>query len=103
MKILITSYPNEGRKLRSFLTALLKKKLIISAKVLNYAKSYTLVEGKVQKEEQKLVLLSFPESKEEALFSLIQQLHPHNNLEYSTFSPESVDTGSLKKLEELGN
>lgn len=103
MKILITSYPNEGRKLRSFLTALLKKKLIISAKVLNYAKSYTLVEGKVQKEEQKLILLFFLESKEEALFSLIQQLHPDKNLEYLTFTPESLDPACLKKLEELGN
>lgn len=100
MKILITSYPNEGRKLRSFLTALLKKKLIFSAKVINYAKSYTLVVGKVKKEERKLILFSFPKAKEEALLAFIAQLHPDQYPEWSILAPESVDDSSLKQLYE---
>ncbi len=101
MKLLLTTYPNDGRKLKQFLTALLKKKLIFSAKVINYAKSYTLVAGKIQKEERKLMLLSFPKVKEEALLAFISQLHPNQHPELTILRPEYVDEAYLKELYEV--
>lgn len=64
MKILLMTYPNDGRKLKQLITALLKKKLIACANVMNYAKSYYLREGKIKKDEEKLILIKFPKEKE---------------------------------------
>ena len=58
------TYPNDGRKLKQLITALLKKKLIACANVMNYAKSYYLREGKIKKDEEKLILIKFPKEKE---------------------------------------
>lgn len=66
--MLFFAVPNEWKKLRQLLTALLKKKLIISAKVLNYTKDYRLSpEGKIIKTEQKLLILNTEKEKNEIL------------------------------------
>jgi len=66
--MLFFAVPNEWKKLRQLLTALLKKKLIISAKVLNYAKDYRLSsEWKIIKTEQKLLILNTEKEKTEIL------------------------------------
>lgn len=66
--MLFFTVPNEWKKLRQLLTALLKKKLIISAKVLNYAKDYRLSsEWKIIKTEQKLLILNTEKEKNEIL------------------------------------
>ncbi|PZM86438.1 MAG: hypothetical protein DLD55_05670 [candidate division SR1 bacterium] len=96
MKLLLTSYPNDGRKLRQFLTALLKKKLIISAKVMNYAKSYTLVEGKIQKEEEKLIFIKFSKEKESEVLNFIKKLHPYEIPQLIILNAQFVDENYLK-------
>lgn len=96
MKILLTTYPNEGRKLRQLVTALLNKKLIACANVMNYAKSYYLREGGIKKDEEKLILMKFPEEKEAELFSFIKKLHPYKIPELIVLNPESVDEHYLK-------
>ena len=66
--MLFFTVPNEWKKLRQLLTALLKKKLIISAKVLSYTKDYRLSpEGKIIKTEQKLLILNNEKEKNEIL------------------------------------
>ncbi len=66
--MLFFTVPNEWKKLRQLLTTLLKKKLIISAKVLNYTKDYRLSpEGKIIKTEQKLLILNTEKEKTEIL------------------------------------
>ncbi len=100
MKILLTTYPNEGRELRQLLTALLKKKLIACANVMNYAKSYYLREGKIKKDEEKLILMKFPEEKASELFSFIKKLHPYEIPELIVLNPESVDENYLKWFQE---
>ena len=66
--MLFFTVPNEWKKLRQLLTTLLKKKLIISAKVLNYTKDYRLSpEGKIIKTEQKLLILNTEKEKNEIL------------------------------------
>lgn len=96
MKILLTTYPNEGRKLRQLMTALLKKKLIACANVMNYAKSYYLREGKIKKDEEKLILMKFPKEKESELLPFIKKLHPYEIPELIVLNPESVDENYLK-------
>ncbi len=100
MKILLTTYPNEGREPRQLLTALLKKKLIACANVMNYAKSYYLREGKIKKDEEKLILMKFPEEKASELFSFIKKLHPYESPELIVLNPESVDENYLKWFQE---
>ena len=56
--MLIASTPIEGRKLRQIITALLKSGAAQKITRINYAKSYTLVENKLIKQEQKLLLIS---------------------------------------------
>lgn len=66
--MLFFAVSNEWKKLRQLLTVLLKKKLIISAKILNYAKDYRLSpEGKIIKTEQKLLILNTEKEKNEIL------------------------------------
>ena len=96
MKILLTTYPNEGRKLRQLMTALLKKKLIACANVMNYAKSYYLREGKIKKDEEKLILMKFPKEKESELLPFIKKLHPYEIPELIVLNLESVDENYLK-------
>lgn len=98
MKILLMTYPNDGRKLRQLITALLKKKLIACANVMNYAKSYYLREGKIKKEEEKLILMKFPKEKESELLSFIKKLHPYEIPELIVLAPDAVDAAYLNRL-----
>lgn len=101
MKILLTTYPNEALKLRQLLTTLLKKKLIACANVMNYGKSYFLREGKIAKEEEKIILMKFPAAKEQELMSLIKELHPYEIPELIVLNPESIDNDYLKRGKEV--
>ena len=92
------TYPNDGRKLRQLITALLKKKLIACANVMNYAKSYYLREGKIKKEEEKLILMKFPKEKESELLSFIKKLHPYEIPELIVLAPDAVDAAYLNRL-----
>ena len=96
MKILLTTYPNDGRKLKQLITALLKKKLIACANVMNYAKSYYLREGKTKKDEEKLILMKFPKEKESELLPFIKKMHPYEIPELIILNPESVGENYLK-------
>ena len=79
--MLFFAVPNEWKKLRQLLTALLKKKLIISAKVLNYTKDYRLSpEGKIIKTEQKLLILNTEKEKNEIL-TFAHKMTPSFSLE----------------------
>lgn len=80
MKTLLMRYPNEGKKLRQVITILLKKNLIQSAEVLNYGKHYTLLDNKIVKTEQKMVVFSLEEDKVEAFLSFLKKLEAAKDL-----------------------
>lgn len=86
-KITLTC-PNDGRKLRITLTALLKKGLISDARVQNTIKHYTLRDKKVQKEEKKLIIFWVQAEKKDQLFALFSQI-----------SGWSLENGSLQLLD----
>ena len=98
MKILLMTYPNDGRKLKQLITALLKKKLIACANVMNYAKSYYLREGKIKKDEEKLILMKFLKEKESELLPFIKKLHPYEIPELIVLAPDAVDAAYLNRL-----
>ena len=98
MKILLMTYPNDGRKLKQLITALLKKKLIACASVMNYAKSYYLREGKIKKDEEKLIFIKFPKEKESELLPFIKKLHPYEIPELIVLAPDAVDAAYLNRL-----
>lgn len=57
--MLIFFYKNEGRKLKQIITWLLKSWAATKIRRLNYAQSYTLHENKIQKEEEKAVIVEY--------------------------------------------
>ncbi|MDR2541784.1 MAG: hypothetical protein LBD11_08880 [Candidatus Peribacteria bacterium] len=52
---MLISFPNDGRKLKKLITGVLKAKLALEIKRMNYLQSYTLVENTVEKKEEKLL------------------------------------------------
>lgn len=76
---LLLSYPNSGRELRRFITALLKKWVATTIKRINYTKSFSLDEHwKIIKQEEKTLLITTTQGNLEKSISLIQTLHPHS-------------------------
>ncbi|MBQ9554380.1 divalent-cation tolerance protein CutA [bacterium] len=82
------------------MTALLKKKLIACANILNYAKSYYLWEGKIKKDEEKFIMIKYPKGKEEELLNFIKKLHPYKIPELIILNPEKVDGNYLEWIHE---
>ncbi len=91
MKILLTTYPNDWRKLKNLITALLKKKLVACCNIINYWKSYYLQENKIKKDEEKIIFMKYPKEKETELLNFIKKNHPYEIPELVVLSPESVD------------
>lgn len=100
MKILLTTYPNDWRKLRNLITALLKKKLVACCNVINYWKSYYLWENKIKKDEEKIIFIKFPKEKEWELITFIKKNHPYKIPELVILNPESVDENYLNRIYE---
>jgi hypothetical protein len=62
--MLIFFYKNDGRKLRQIITWLLKSWAATKIRRINYAQSYTLHDNKIQKTEEKAVIIEYiPENK----------------------------------------
>ena len=66
--------PNEWRKLKNLIMAVLKKGLCEDITVLNYAKSYTLQEKKLIKTEKKLISFHYSQWEEEKIITFIEQV-----------------------------
>ena len=66
--------PNEWRKLKNLIMAVLKKGLCEEIVVVNYAKVYSLQEKKLVKKEKKLISLSVDPLNEEKIISFIEQV-----------------------------
>lgn len=57
--MLIFFYKNDGRKLKQIITWLLKSWTATKIRRMNYIQSYTLHENKIQKEEEKAVIVEY--------------------------------------------
>jgi len=74
--MLVISYPNDGRKLRYFINVLLKSRLATEIKRFNYVKSYKIVDKKIVKFEEKILLILFDKEKKDKLVTMIKKQHP---------------------------
>lgn len=62
--MLIFFYKNDGRKLKQIITWLLKSWAATKIRRINYIQSYTLHENKIQKNEEKAIIVEYiPENK----------------------------------------
>ena len=66
--------PNEWRKLKNLIMAVLKKGLCEEIVVVNYAKVYSLQEKKLVKKEKKLISLVVEPLNEEKIIIFIEQV-----------------------------
>jgi hypothetical protein len=62
-----------GRQLSRSLIWLLKQWVATSLQRINYVKQYTLVAGKIQRQEQKIVFITTTEDKKEKLLQVLQK------------------------------
>lgn len=80
--LLMVHYPNDGRKLQRLIIAVLKQGLATSINRLNYVKKYTLIAGKLHREEEKILLIKSDEEKKEKLLAFLEKQHPDARVEH---------------------
>ncbi len=71
--MLIFFYKNDGRKLRQIITWLLKSWAATTIRRINYAQSYTLHDNKIQKTEEKAVIVEYTAENEWKVESLLKK------------------------------
>jgi periplasmic divalent cation tolerance protein len=98
--ILMMTYPNDGRKLQRLIIAILKQGLAKCINRINYVKSYYIREGKLKRDEEKILLIKTTEDKKTQLIAFIKKQHPHQTPELIRLQPESVDENYMKWLAE---
>ena len=91
-------YPHDGRKLQRFIIAVLKQWLAYSIHRINYAKQYTLVEGKMQRKEEKIVLIKTSEQKKEKLMVFLNKQHPNQSFEYNCVAVQEIDEAYKQRI-----
>gem|GEM_PF-6456220 len=62
-----------------------------SVKQLNYAKSYTLQEGKVKKHQEKLVLFTCEKAKTKQLLRFVKKMNPVDDSQITVVSNTLVE------------
>jgi uncharacterized protein involved in tolerance to divalent cations len=61
-------------------------------------KSFSLQEGKIKKEEEKLLLIKIPKENKQALTAFIKKNHPHQIPELIFLQAEDVDAAYLERV-----
>ncbi len=72
--MVVASCPSDGRKLRYLINWLLKSWLVQEIKRINYVKSYRIVEKNIKKQEEKLLVIIWPDN--EKIKQFIQKQRP---------------------------
>jgi hypothetical protein len=71
--MLIFFYKNDGRKLKQIITGLLKSWAATKITRLNHLQSYTIHDNKIQKTEEKAVLVEFTPENEKKVEALLKK------------------------------
>ena len=66
-------YKNDGRKLKQIITWLLKSWAATKIRRINYAQSYTLHDNKIQKTEEKVILVEFSPDNQKKLEAMLKK------------------------------
>lgn len=98
MLVAISTFPNDGRKLKNFIQALVKSGLVACVNRINYVKSYYIREGKLKKEEEKMLVIKFPKDNKEKFTGFFKKNHPYDVPELIFLNPEDVDKAYLDRV-----
>lgn len=101
MLIAITTFPNEGRKLKHFVQWLIMSGAAACVNRINYLKSYYVREDEFQQKEEKLLLIKFPIKNKEKLIAYFKKNHPYKMHELIFVKPEDVDENYLKRVQDI--
>ncbi len=101
MLIALTTFPNDGRKLKNLIQGLIKSWIAACIQRINYVKSYYMREWKFQKEEEKILIIKFPKENKEQLTSFLKKNHPYQIPELVFLAPEDVDHAYLERVQSL--
>lgn len=71
------SYPNDGRKLKRLIQILVQWGFAACVQIINYMHSYYIREGKLKKEQEKLVVCKASVDKKDKLMDIIKKNHPY--------------------------
>lgn len=71
------SYSNDGRKLKKLVQMLVQWWFAAYVQVMNYMHSYYMREGKLTKEQEKLVICKASLDKKDKLIEIIKKNHPY--------------------------
>ena len=71
--MLIFFYKNDGRKLKQIITWLLKSWAATKITRLNYIQSYTLHEDKIQKTEEKAILVEYTPENQKKVEAILKK------------------------------
>lgn len=99
MKILLSTYPNKPRELKKFIMMLVWSKLAKCVSVVNYMKSYYFWEWKIQKSQEKLLIIKTSDSNIEKLKKMIEKNHPYDIPEIIILEPKEVNKSYLSRLD----
>ena len=71
--MIIFFYKNDGRKLKQIITGLLKSWAATNIRRINYAQSYTLHDNKIQKSEEKVILVEHTPDNQKKLEAMLKK------------------------------
>lgn len=96
--ILMTTFPNKPRDLKKFIMIILNKWLAKCINRINYVKSYYIREGKVQNNEEKILLIKTTLQNKTKLEEFIKKNHPYDTPEIIYLKPEEIEQKYLNRL-----
>ncbi len=97
-RIVMTTYPNEGRDLKRLIVAILKQDLGACVQRINYVKAYYVREGEIKKTEEKILLIKTTADKQAKLIEFLKKQHPYELPEIMSLHPDEVDASYLTRL-----
>jgi len=71
--MIIFFYKNDGRKLKQIITGLLKSWAATNIRRINYTQSYTLHDNKIQKTEEKAVLVEYKPENQQKVEAMLKK------------------------------
>ncbi|MCF7834858.1 divalent cation tolerance protein CutA [Candidatus Gracilibacteria bacterium] len=101
MLLLLSTFPNDGRKLKSFILGLIKSGMVKCVSRVNYTKSYYMREGELKKEEEKVLIIKLPEENKEKVIGYFKKNHPYKIPEMIWIKPDDVNEEYLKRIQNL--
>ena len=99
MLIAMTTFPNDGRKLKQLIQWLVRWGIASCVQRINYVKSYYMREWAFKKEEEKILIIKFPKENKEQLTSFLKKNHPYQVPELVFLAPEDVDKVYLERVQ----